>query len=246
MSATEDLNELRASVASLQKDVESKAATIKHLQNALDAKSMTIGILSKTNKEGGKVEDHISAAVETKVKAKDEELAKLKQRTAELEKQLAGGGDASDAAAVRQACEAEKEKLRASLADERKALEQKLAGLQKEAQGARDGQQAAVEKAAAEAQKSLAAEVALREAAEEERRRLSEQLAEQKKGHAQALATMAAELEEQLAEQKKGHEQALATLVAEFEEQRLELQKLQEGGGAGADSAAKAAEEAQK
>eukprot|EP00419_Tripos_fusus_P090426 CAMPEP_0172863270 /NCGR_PEP_ID=MMETSP1075-20121228/76744_1 /TAXON_ID=2916 /ORGANISM="Ceratium fusus, Strain PA161109" /LENGTH=164 /DNA_ID=CAMNT_0013711813 /DNA_START=122 /DNA_END=614 /DNA_ORIENTATION=+ len=59
-----DATQLRADVQSLQKDVASKAATIRHLQNALDAKSMTIGILSKHNREGGDIEERIDVAVE--------------------------------------------------------------------------------------------------------------------------------------------------------------------------------------
>merc|ERR1740129_529635 len=63
------VEELCMSLVNAQKDVESKAATIKHLQNALNAKSMTIDILCKHNKEGGNLEDKIAQQVEEKTEA---------------------------------------------------------------------------------------------------------------------------------------------------------------------------------
>merc|ERR550532_3569552 len=89
-----EATQLLANVQSLQKDLASKSATIRHLQNALDAKSMTIGILSKHNREGGDIEEKINAAVQSKiaaaVKPKDDELAALAKRMEELEKAPAG------------------------------------------------------------------------------------------------------------------------------------------------------------
>ncbi|CAK0840332.1 unnamed protein product [Prorocentrum cordatum] len=61
-------------------------ATIKHLQNAVDAKSTTIGILSKASREGGDLETHITNAVQTKyaaiIKAKDDEIMMLANKAA--------------------------------------------------------------------------------------------------------------------------------------------------------------------
>lgn len=84
MTAMSEVDELKAALKGLEKDVESKAATIKHLQNALDAKSMTIGILSKANREGGDIETHITNAVQAKMaqllESKDAEIARLSVR----------------------------------------------------------------------------------------------------------------------------------------------------------------------
>eukprot|EP00445_Apocalathium_hangoei_P049398 CAMPEP_0204019012 /NCGR_PEP_ID=MMETSP0360-20130528/28463_1 /ASSEMBLY_ACC=CAM_ASM_000342 /TAXON_ID=268821 /ORGANISM="Scrippsiella Hangoei, Strain SHTV-5" /LENGTH=220 /DNA_ID=CAMNT_0050962201 /DNA_START=16 /DNA_END=674 /DNA_ORIENTATION=+ len=82
-----DGDDVYASLASLQKDVESKAATIKHLQNALNAKSMTIEILSKHNKEGGDLQNTIDTVVQTKteaaVKSKEDEIQRLRAQLSE-------------------------------------------------------------------------------------------------------------------------------------------------------------------
>ncbi|CAE8620767.1 unnamed protein product [Polarella glacialis] len=109
--------DLKAGLLSAQKDVESKAATIKHLQNALDAKSMTISILSKANREGGDLESYITDAVQTKtqcmVVAKDDELSQLRAKLEKLQEQ--GSGDAGPQLAKLQ--EAELADLKRQFAD---------------------------------------------------------------------------------------------------------------------------------
>eukprot|EP00929_Paragymnodinium_shiwhaense_P074338 TRINITY_DN38031_c0_g1_i1.p1 TRINITY_DN38031_c0_g1~~TRINITY_DN38031_c0_g1_i1.p1 ORF type:complete len:1727 (+),score=662.87 TRINITY_DN38031_c0_g1_i1:149-5329(+) len=127
--AAKELEELELRVQSLQKDVDSKASTIKHLQNALDAKSMTIGILSKANKEGGGVESHIKTAVQTKIDAavaeKAGEIAKLTDRLKELEA-TSRGSDVEDA--VHLAVEETKKKA----AKELEEVQQTVGNLSKE------------------------------------------------------------------------------------------------------------------
>jgi len=85
-----EVTELQSALDACKKDVESKTATIKHLQNALDAKSMTIGILSKANREGGDIEAHITNAVRAKidaaVKSKGDEILALQTKLEEAEK----------------------------------------------------------------------------------------------------------------------------------------------------------------
>merc|ERR1719336_3141288 len=65
-----DVEELQQNLANATSDVESKAAATKHLQNALNAKSMTIEILSKHNKEGGDLEERIANTIQEKMESK--------------------------------------------------------------------------------------------------------------------------------------------------------------------------------
>eukprot|EP00931_Biecheleriopsis_adriatica_P056669 TRINITY_DN3358_c0_g1_i2.p1 TRINITY_DN3358_c0_g1~~TRINITY_DN3358_c0_g1_i2.p1 ORF type:complete len:1642 (-),score=572.30 TRINITY_DN3358_c0_g1_i2:3-4904(-) len=140
-----NITELKASLQSLQKDVDSKAATIKHLQNALDAKTMTIGILSKANKgksEGRDLESYIAEYAEEQCKAKladkEKEVHRLQEKVRILEQKPQTSDDSVALEEEVAQLHAELDKANQTLEQaetavaQRKLLEDELDRLQKE------------------------------------------------------------------------------------------------------------------
>jgi len=210
-----DATQLRTNVQSLQKDVESKAATIKHLQNALDAKSMTIGILSKHNREGGDIEEKINVAVQSKitaaVKSKDDELAALNNRMEQLEKTTAGVDSSVE------------EDLRTSLA-ERQRLESALKIQKDEMQRAKDKHEEEMQRAKDNhEQDSVRISENLRQALQAEHQDALRQAVETAKGELQDALEMETKLGLQLQADKAGLEKSKLQLEAALEEEKRKL-----------------------
>jgi len=67
-------------IINLRKDIELKNATIRHLQNALEAKSMTIGILTRAARDGGcqQLLAELQAKTAAALQEKDEIIAGLR------------------------------------------------------------------------------------------------------------------------------------------------------------------------
>eukprot|EP00927_Polykrikos_kofoidii_P038732 TRINITY_DN33156_c1_g1_i1.p1 TRINITY_DN33156_c1_g1~~TRINITY_DN33156_c1_g1_i1.p1 ORF type:complete len:1639 (+),score=436.28 TRINITY_DN33156_c1_g1_i1:144-4919(+) len=219
------VSDLQLSLQSLQKDVDSKASTIKHLQNALDAKSMTIGILTKVNKEGGDIEEKVTTLVKTKtaavVQGKDDEIAKLAARVQELESS-SRGANAEEAIrlAVAEATAKTQQKL-----DDAKTFIRRV-----------EGEKVNLAHQVNVAQRKLTEEVAAHTEVETERDALRAELepllmaaAERERAiEAERLARVAleeAKLRAGVAEQKAEEVQRLAESKLKESDERLELQK---------------------
>mmetsp|Transcript_30712 Transcript_30712/g.60321 ORF Transcript_30712/g.60321 Transcript_30712/m.60321 type:complete len:330 (-) Transcript_30712:213-1202(-) len=67
-------------ITNLRKDIELKNATIRHLQNALEAKSMTIGILTRATRDGGcqQLVAELQAKTAAALLEKDDKIAGLR------------------------------------------------------------------------------------------------------------------------------------------------------------------------
>ncbi|CAE7882828.1 FH4 [Symbiodinium microadriaticum] len=131
-------------------DIDSKATTIKHLQSALDAKSQTINILSKANKNqnkdgGGSLETYIEEVAEemckSKLAAKDTEVNRLMELLHDLEERQSTQSGSQPSKAEAQRLEEELEELRRSnaaalapLREQNEALTEQVHALKEQAQ----------------------------------------------------------------------------------------------------------------
>eukprot|EP00429_Kryptoperidinium_foliaceum_P013236 CAMPEP_0176034002 /NCGR_PEP_ID=MMETSP0120_2-20121206/16802_1 /TAXON_ID=160619 /ORGANISM="Kryptoperidinium foliaceum, Strain CCMP 1326" /LENGTH=932 /DNA_ID=CAMNT_0017367337 /DNA_START=44 /DNA_END=2838 /DNA_ORIENTATION=- len=195
-----EVTELRTTLQSAQKDVESKAATIKHLQNALNAKSMTIEILSKHNKEGGDLETVIGGIIEAKsevlLKAKNVEIASLTAEVEKLKGRSPVGGRASTAS------------FPGFGEEERKRLERELEACRKDLSDSAMRTRRAIEEAVTRREQQLEEES--RQALQKERSKLQAAFEE----HCSAIASLK---EEKDAAKAKANEE-LAALRSQLEE----------------------------